>query len=215
MRNQAYFFFLVSAEQVNYASQLVSFSLDHHRIPNIWDGTLHQERTADLRTTGSLGEVIFADAYGLPRPLRAFGADDGQDLGRDFELCVDGVPKCFDIKTMRRKTNHFRPDYVLNIPASQLNRPGSLTDTYFHINLHQQADGRFVGTFVGLADKEDIRRGAIGQFYAAGATRIRADGSSFTFFTDTYEIDLGDLDTPPLTDAIRRLPGFGIATMNG
>ncbi|HNL39305.1 MAG TPA: hypothetical protein PKL15_09350 [Saprospiraceae bacterium] len=213
MRNQAYFFFLVSAEQVNFARQLVSFSLDHHRIPNIWDGTRHQDRTADLRTTGSLGEILFADAYGLPRPFRAFGADDGQDLGRDFDLCVNGQHKCFDIKTMRRKTNHFRPDYVLNIPAAQLNRPDSLTDSYFHINLHQQADGQFVGTFVGFADKEEIRRGAIGQFHAAGATRIRADGSRFTFFTDTYEIDLGDLLTPPLTDRIRQLPGFGIGQM--
>lgn len=207
---RSFFFFPVDDEQIDYARRLVAHAAEHHRVPNIWDGTPHQARTVDLRLTGSLGEVLFADAYQLPRPTRAFGADDGQDLGLDFELWVDGRPKRFDVKTMRRKTNLFRPGYVLNIPASQLNRSDSLTDSYFHINLHQTNEGGFIGTFVGFADKEDIRNGVIGQRYQAGATRIRNDKTQFQFFTDTYEIDLIDLHNPPLTDFIRRLKGFGI-----
>lgn len=210
MRNLGFFQIRVIAGQIDYARQLVEYSMAHHRIPNIWDGTGHQARTVELRFTGSLGEVLFADAYQLPRPSRSFGADDGQDWGKDFELTVAGERKCFDIKTMRRKTNHFRGAYVLNIPASQLNRPGSLTDCYFHINIHEAAAGQFIGSFVGYADKHEIRSGSVGKFYAAGTARTRADGTQFPFYTDTYEVDLGDLNTPPLTPFIRQLPGFAI-----
>ncbi len=210
MRHRAFFQIHATTEQVAFARQLVEYSMQHHRIPNIWDGTGHQARTVELRFTGSLGEVLFADAYQLQRPSRSFGADDGQDWGKDFELFVDGVYKCFDVKTMRRKTNRFGRGYVLNIPASQLNRPGSLTDCYFHINLHEEAGGRFVGSFVGFVGKDEIRSGVVGQLFPSGASRIRADGTSFTFYTDTYEVNLADLHTPPLTDFIRGLPGFGI-----
>lgn len=210
MRNQAFFQIHATPEQLAYARELVEYSMAHHRIPNIWDGTSHQARTVELRFTGSLGEVLFADAYRLPRPTRSFGADDGQDWGKDFELSVDGERKCFDIKAMRRRHNRFRPGYVLNIPASQLNRPDSLTDCYFHINLHEEKPGLFVGSFVGFVGKDEIRAGAVGQFYAGGAVRIRGDDTRFQFHTDTYEVDLADLLTPPLTDFIRGLPGFAI-----
>ena len=210
MHHHAFFQIHASAEQLAYARQLVEYSMQHHRIPNIWDGTVQQARTVELRFTGSLGEVLFADAYQLQRPVRSFGAADGQDWGKDFELFVDGVRECFDVKTMRRKTDRFRSGYVLNIPASQLNRPGSLTDCYFHINLHKEAGGLLVASFVGFVAKEDIRTGRAGQFYASGASRIRADGTCFPFHTDTYEVDLADLNTPPLNDFIRGLPGFAI-----
>lgn len=210
MRNQAWFQLTATAGQVAYAQQLVAYSLERHRIANVWDGHAHQARTVELRFTGTLGEVVFADAYQLARPQRSFGADDGQDWGKDFDLSVDGVHKRFDLKSMRRQHNRLRCGYVLNIPASQLRRPGSLTDSYFHLNLHQDATAQFIASFIGYIDKDEILSGAVGKFYAAGTARTRADGTQFWFYTDTYEVNLGDLQTPPLTDFIRRWPGFAI-----
>lgn len=210
MRNQAFFQFAVGAEPLARARELVEYSLAHHQTPNIWDRTDQRSRTAELRLTGSLGEILFADAYGLPRPARSFGAADGQDWGKDFELWIDAQRKCFDVKTMRRKTDRFQTGYVLNIPASQLDRPGSLTDCYFHISLHERAPGTTIASFVGYAHKDEIRSGALGRFYARGTARTRADGTRFVFHTDTYEVRLGDLYPPPITDFIRRLPGFAI-----
>lgn len=208
MRNQHFFEIKVTAEQVAYAKELVAYSMQHHTIPNIWDGTNAEKNTVDLRFTGSLGEILFADTYQLPRPTRSFGASDGQDLGKDFELLVDGELKSFDIKSMRRASNNFYSDYVLNIPSSQLNKPDSLTDYYFHINLHPKSGEDFVGSFVGYASKEEIKTGIIGKLYKAGTYRTRRDGTKFRFTDDTYEVDLGDLTTPPIADFIKQLEGF-------
>ncbi len=109
---------------------------------------------------------------------------------------------------MRRVSNNFYSDYVLNIPSSQLNKPDSLTDYYFHINIHSKVENGFVGSFVGYASKEEIKTGIIGKLYRAGTYRTRRDGSKFRFSDDTYEVDLADLTTPPLTDFIKHLEGF-------
>lgn len=197
MRNQGFFQLRVRPEQLAYAHQLVAHSLAHHTVPNIWDG--HDKDTATLRLTGSLGEVLFADVYGLPRPARAFGAADGQDWGQDFELVlVPGRrPARVDLKTMLRKSNRFYADYVLNIPANQLRRPDSRTDCYFHITLHQTPDGGTIASFVGYVGKTEIETGAVGTLWPAGSARTRRDGSQFRFTHDTYEVDFGDLRTPP------------------
>jgi hypothetical protein len=208
MRNQFYFQIKVTQEQVGYTKQLVEHSMQNHKIPNIWDGTNNENRTVELRFTGSLGEVVFADTYGLKRPTRSFGADDGQDLGRDFQFEVEGDLKSFDIKSMRRKNNVFYSDYVLNIPSSQLNRLNSLTDYYFHINLHEETPNNFVASFVGYAKKEEIVNREIGIFYKAGSTRTRGNGTTFTFFNETYEVDLKDFTSPPTNDSIKQKIGY-------
>lgn len=212
MRNAFYFYVKVTEEQVAYAKQLVEYSLKNHPIPNIWDGTNKEKDTIDLRFTGTLGEVVFADVYGLQRPVRSFGAVDGQDLGKDFQLSIHGEPKNFDIKSMRRNGNTFYADYVLNIPSSQLNKPNSLTDFYFHINIHPKTGvgEEFTATFVGFVSKDEIRNGTVGKFYPAGTWRTRANGTKFRFNEDTYEVDLVDLTTPPLDEAIQKRNGFGI-----
>lgn len=209
MRNQFYFQVKVTPEQVAYAKQLVEFSMQNHKIPNIWDGTNQENRTVELRFTGSLGEVLFADVYGLDRPTRSFGANDGQDLGRDFQLNVEGELKSFDIKSMRRKNNTFYSDYVLNIPASQLNRHNSLTDYYFHINLHEESPNNFVASFVGYVKKEEITANEIGNFFPSGSTRTRGNGTTFKFYNPTYEIDLKDFTSPPTNEAIKQKIGYG------
>lgn len=212
MRNQFYFYLKISPEQVAYAKKLVEYSMQHHTIPNIWDGTNDEKNTVDLRFTGTLGEVLFADVYRLARPMRSFGAADGQDWGKDFQLkMLDGTVKNFDIKSMRRNGNTFYADYVLNIPSSQLNRPNSLTDYYFHINIHPKTgvSEDFTATFVGFGSKEDIKNGIIGKFYAAGTWRTRANGTKFRFNEDTYEVDLADLTTPMISERISGMEGFG------
>ncbi len=208
MRNQFYFHIKVTQEQVLYAKQLVEYSMQHHKIPNIWDGTNHAHRTIELRFTGSLGEVVFADTYSLERPFRSFGADDGQDFGRDFQLNIGGELRSFDIKSMRRKGNTFYTDYVLNIPANQLNRPHSLTDYYFHISLHEHSPNDFIASFVGYVKKEEITSKLIGTFYSAGSTRTRGNGTTFEFFNDTYEIDLKDFTSPPTSEPIKQRLGY-------
>lgn len=213
MRNDFYFCFKITAEQVAYARKLVEYSIQNHTVPNIWDSTEKAKKnTADLRLTGTLGEVVFADTYGLKRPARAFGASDGQDWGKDFQLILDNKVYNFDVKTMRRNGNTFYADYVLNIPASQLKKPESLTDFYFHVNIHPKTgkDTDFIASFVGYVNKEEIKQGKVGKFYPAGTLRTRADGTQFPFHEDTYEVALTDLSTPPLNEKIRQLPDFRI-----
>jgi len=208
MRNQFYFQVNVSPEQVLYTKKLVEHSMQHHKIPNIWDTTNHANRTVELRFTGSLGEVVFADIYGLERPNCSFGADDGQDLGRDFQMEIAGKLQSFDLKSMRRKNNVFYADYVLNIPASQLHRPNSLTDYYFHISLHEAKPNEFIASFVGYIKKEEVIANTIGIFYVSGSTRVRGNGTTFPFYNDTYEIDLKDFTSPPLNEYIKGKLGY-------
>jgi len=208
MRNAFYFQINVSDEQTAYAKSLVEYSLENHKVPNIWSATAHENRTAELRLTGTLGEVVFADAYRLARPTRSFGASDGQDLGRDFEVkTADGI-KSFDIKTMRRKSNSFFENYILNIPHSQISKANSLTDFYFHISLHTDKSGRFIATFVGYVQKSEILEGKLGTLFRAGTTRTRADGTTFDFTADTYEVLLQDFTTPLVSQHIRNLKGY-------
>lgn len=210
MQNKGYFQYTATKMQVQYAEQLVAYSMKHHPVANIWDGTAMQKRTFELRFTGSLGEVMFADAYRLPRPQRAFGAIDGQDWGKDFEMSLNGQNSGFDIKTMRRDSDIFYANYVLNIPYSHLHRPNSLTDYYFHISLHQNSSKQWIASFVGFVNKTDIKNEEIGIFYPKNSERVRKNGTCFRFYTDTYEVDLQDFNSPPITSFIRKLPNFKI-----
>jgi hypothetical protein len=211
MRNSFYFYIKVTSEQVEYTKKLVEHSMKNHTIPNIWDGTNKEKDTVDLRFTGTLGEVVFADVYGLDRPTRSFGALDGQDLGKDFQIEIEGEIRNFDIKSMRRNNNTFYSDYVLNIPSSQLNKHNSLTDYYFHINIHPKTgvDEDFVASFVGYVSKDEIKNGTVGKFYSAGTWRTRGNGTKFKFNEDTYEVDLADLTSPLLNDKIKKMEGYG------
>lgn len=212
MKNNFYFYFKINSEQIRYAKQLVQYSIENHNIPNIWDNTNQKENTVELRFTGTLGEVLFADVYGLKRPTRSFGSINGQDLGKDFQLEIDGKILNFDIKTMRRNTNIFYSDYVFNIPSSQLNKPNSLTDMYFHININPKIgkNENLTASFVGFVSKYKIKNGKIGKFYSTGTWRIRRNGTKFMFNENTYEVDLIDLCSPPTNDRMKQLNGFGI-----
>lgn len=104
MRNEFFFQIGISDEQVALAHKLVDYSIEHHPIPDIFTNDPQGKmRQREFRFTGTIGEIVFADAYGLPRPTRSFGAIDGQDFGQDFQLLIDGQLKSLDVKSMGRK----------------------------------------------------------------------------------------------------------------
>ena len=208
MRNKFYFQFFVTNEQVEYANQLVNYSLIHHPISNIWDK--HEDKKANTsiyRFTGSLGETVFADAYHLPRKTRSFGAVDGQDYGQDFQLLVNEQLRNIDTKAMQRKSNIFFKDYVLNIPSSQLHRPETITDDYFCLSFHKEQD-IWIASFIGIISKTEVLNGNIGILYQKDTWRTRKDKTKFQFNEDTYEIDFKDIHSPWLTPEIKAKSGF-------
>ncbi|WP_229216418.1 hypothetical protein [Dyadobacter sp. 3J3] len=201
----------VTDEQKKYARQLVEFSLRHHKIANVWDNQNERfSQTRIMRYTGSLGEIVFADTYHLPRPVKSFGAADGQDWGQDFLIHSDQYTFSLDIKSMRRRTGNLSADYVLNIPAFQLHKARSKTSHYFCISFHQTESEGTVASLLGFIDKHALLNGEVGTLITKGTDRIRFDQSTFTFQADTYEILLKDIESPVLTDTIRGLKGFRV-----
>ncbi|MBE9462997.1 hypothetical protein ACFP1I_14650 [Dyadobacter subterraneus] len=201
----------VSDEQKKYARQLVEHSLRHHKIANIWDNQNERfSQTRIMRYTGSLGEIVFADTYHLPRPAKSFGAIDGQDWGQDFLITSEEYTFSLDIKSMKRKTGNLAGDYVLNIPAFQLRKPNSKTSHYFCISFHQTESEGTVASLLGFIDKQALLNGEVGTLFLKGTDRVRQDNSSFTFYEDTYEILLKDIESPVITEFVRGLPGFRI-----
>lgn len=157
-----------------------------------------------------MGEIVFADLYHFPRPSKSFGDSNGQDWGQDFLIQSDDQNFSVDIKSMKRRSGDLSSDFVLNIPAHQLHKPGSKTSHYFCISFHQSESRGTIASLVGFIDKEALEKGEIGTFYKAGSIRLRQDSSSFTFHENTYEILLGDIDSPVLTDFVRGIKGFKI-----
>jgi hypothetical protein len=206
LQNKYYFSIIVTEEQKEYAKQLVEYSIKHHPIPNIWDSH-KKEKTKLLRITGTIGEIIFADLYELERPKRSFGAIDGQDFGKDFELIIEGISRKLDIKTMNRKSNVFFKNYVLNIPARNINRLDSVTDYYYCISLHKE-NNHTIASIIGYIKKEDIIKEKIGVLHKKGAKRIRLDKTYFTFYEDTYEVFFKNIKKPILTEKIKKIESF-------
>ena len=214
MSNNAFFFQIdIQAEQVALANQLVDYSIENHPIKDIFANDPNgKERQRDFRFTGSLGEIVFADVYELPRPTKSFGAIDGQDFGQDFVLEMNGQKQSFDVKSMGRQNNNFRTNYVLNLPAYQMRRAEALTDCYFCLSIHRNGD-KYVASFLGYVAKQEIISGQIGVLYEAKTKRIKDDGGSFVFQRDTYEVDFQDISTPMLNNKIRTMAGFQQKTL--
>jgi hypothetical protein len=215
LNHSSYIQISVGEEQKVFARNLVEHSLRHHHVSNIWDRHENElSKTRMMRFTGSLGEIVFADAYHLPRPTRSFGAVDGQDLGQDFLISSDNEHFSLDVKSMKRRSGELGEDFVLNIPASQLKKHDSKTTHYFCISFHQSQTNGTVASLLGFIDKNSLLKGETGIFYKAGTKRIRFDDTFFTFHQDTYEIRFADIDPPVVTDYVRRLKGFRVCKLN-
>jgi len=214
LTNGSYIQISVSENQKLFARELVEYSLRHHHVSNIWDKQENfLSQTRMMRFTGSLGETVFADTYHLPRPLKSFGATDGQDWGQDFKIISDEQTFSLDIKSMKRSSGNLAANYVLNIPAHQLHKPNSKTSHYFCISFHQSETNGTVASLLGFIDKHALEKGEVGTLYKAGTKRIRSNQTTFTFQKDTYEILLSDIDPPVVTDYIRKLDGFRICSL--
>jgi hypothetical protein len=214
LNNGTYIQISVSDEQKLFARQLVDHSIRHHHVSNIWDK--NQDRltqTRMMRFTGTLGEIVFADCYHLPRPTRSFGATDGQDWGQDFLIRSENEDFAVDIKSMKRRSGVLAGDYVLNIPSSQLHKPGSKTTHYFCISFHQSETEGTIASILGFIDKQSLEKGETGMLYRAGTQRRRADGSTFTFNESTYEVLFGDIAPPVITESLRRIKGFRVCEL--
>lgn len=198
-----------TAEQIEYAAQLVEYSLKNHTVPNIWDNDkTKKEQTPLLRFVGSLGETVFADVYGLPRHKNSFGASDGQDYGNDFLIETNGIAYILDLKSMHRKNDNFYGNYVLNIPSEQLHKIKSVTDFYYCLSVHWDEKENYYVSFLGTIRKKDILDGKVGILYKSGSLRTRGDGTSFPFISDTYEVEFKDFLKPRITEKITKAKGF-------
>ena len=207
--NEFFFQINITTEQLNYANKLVDYSIKHHPVSDIFHNDPGgRERQKEFRLTGTLGEVVFADTYNLERPQKSFGAVDGQDFGKDFTLNIKGTERTIDIKTMRRKNNRFRENYVLNLPKYQMVRNNVITDYYYCISLHKNSDNNFIASFIGYVSKKMIQNEEIGILYKKGTKRIKDNGGFFVFQRDTYEVDFKDISTPVLNEKIKKLNGF-------
>ncbi len=208
MMNEFFFQIEVTAEQVEYANKIVDYSISFHPVTDIFahdpDGKLRQR---EFRFTGSLGEIVFADAYKLDRPTKAFGAIDGQDFGMDFKLKIDDKDISVDVKSMGRKNNNFRENYVLNLPKYQMEKDMVITDFYYCISIHKEQNN-YIASFIGHIEKELVYSGQVGILYKKGTKRIKDDGGSFIFQRDTYEVDFKDIKSPHVTNFIKSLKGY-------
>lgn len=214
LNNGTYIQISVSDEQKVFARRLVSHSVIHHHISNIWDKNKDRlAQTRMMRFTGTLGEIVFADCYHLPRPERSFGATDGQDWGQDFLIRSDSEDFAVDIKSMKRRSGILAGDYVLNIPSSQLHKPGSKTSHYFCISFHQSETNGTIASLLGFIDKQALENGETGTLFRAGTKRTRADGSTFTFNESTYEVLFADIAPPVVTNSLRRIKGFRVCEL--
>ena len=108
---------------------------------------------------------------------------------------------------MHRKSNRFRDNYVLNIPAYQLHKEFSKTDYYFCISFHNDANIDYA-TFLGFINKADVLAGKIGDLFLKGTQRIREDKTAFTFQRDTYEIMFKHIEPPHVPAEIKQREGF-------
>ncbi|SDF33491.1 hypothetical protein SAMN04487996_11046 [Dyadobacter soli] len=214
LNNGTYIQISVSDEQKLFARQLVDHSIKHHHISNIWDKNADRlAQTRMMRFTGTLGEIVFADCYHLPRPTRSFGATDGQDWGQDFLIRSDTEDFAVDIKSMKRRSGILAGDYVLNIPSSQLHKPGSKTSHYFCISFHQSETDGTIASLLGFIDKAALENGDIGMLFHKGTKRTRTDGTTFSFNESTYEVPFSDIAPPVVTHSLRRIKGFRLCEL--
>lgn len=220
IKKRGIFSIQVTDEQKAFAKELTSYSFKHHPVKNIENdiddnGILlnNKEKWLSSRFLGTLGEIVFADVYGLPRKTKSYGAIDGQDMGIDFVVnhIVTKQPIYIDIKTMHRnESKRFMGYHVVNIPARYVDDPFYQTNCFVALSYYPKIEDRMF--FCGSVKKDEVvskcnrehngnsRIGqkltekTLGAFWARGDERIRANGSVFRFAHDVYEVEYHNMD---------------------
>jgi len=135
----------------------------------------------EMQYTGVLGEVVFADLMGLPRP-----SGGGFDYGIDFQILGVNI----DMKTMGRDC-FVRENFVNNLICSQVDYYQSETDAYLFASINKTIK---VLEILGWCRKSDIQRQHNGiKKFLKGETRKRADRTTFETRSDMYEIPVKSL----------------------
>lgn len=204
-----YFQIHVTEEQKDYAKKLVQSSMAHDFSPDYFkrypDGKQIAQRK---RFVGTLGEVLFADVYNLPRPTISYDSFNVAEYGHNFILRLDGVVYSLNVITVSRENSVLYDNYVFRIASYQLNKDFSRMDFYYPIMLHEQ-DGVTIATFVGLIKKDSVVSGEIGELCVTGTRR-----GVLTYSYDTHEILCKELARPLLTNRIRNVLGFKILRLS-
>lgn len=186
--------FSITPEQVAYARELVQYSIDNHTVWNSWTDA---SQTYRYRFAGTLCEVIFADAYGLQRPARAFGANDGQDYGEDFVL--DGYT--IDIKG---RVTEIPQLYSFYINASQAERENTKTDYYYFMHCYPESAPAYC-LLLGSVKCEDVRTCAKSVRRRKGETM-----GNVIWDNDVFDVSLSNLRAPRMPKNAPALPNIRI-----
>jgi hypothetical protein len=197
--------FTATAEQIQYAHSALQRSLAAGYKDKFNGKQKDTALNTDLRFRGFLGEVLFADAYGLPRPKECFGIA-GQDYGKDFVL--GGCN--FDVKTVKLKTT---PTAARNVsfilPDSMIDAPKSVTEYYFFIAIIETSGG-FDAYLCGSISAAKIKARTIGTAYKAGDKLHfgRGTANDFVFHNDCLRLNIGEIVPVKITPKIEKLPNF-------
>lgn len=159
----------VSDEQMRFAQDMVNKY--NFGMRGYGDGN-HSEQL-----TGIIGQTVFADLLGLPRPDGANGFDNGVDF------IING--KKVDIKTMSRSVS-VKDHYAHNFIGYQRKYA---VDYYVFASYNTKSG---VLSICGFASKEEFLQRS--KFYNKGDLRYRDDGTSFPTKAPLYEIRQRDLN---------------------
>lgn len=203
-----YFQIHVTDEQKRYAKKLVESSMFHDFDHNFFRGDPEgKERMERYRYVGTLGEVVFADTYGLTRPKISYDAIDAKEFGQDFLLQLDNISYTINLRTKYREYITYNENHIFGIQSIELHKGFSNTNYYYCIIFEDQNEVT-VANFIGLIKKDSVLRGEIGKLIPPG-TRCK-DGKTTVSFHDTHEIKFKELVRPLLTNRIMNMPGFKI-----
>ena len=160
--------------------KIIEDYLQHHNLGNrgIEDGD-HGKQKIGLIGELSVYKYLLGEFPNLKNKKDGF--DGGFDIAYNARL--------LDVKTMGRKS-FVRASYVNNFYLLQSDHN---SDTIIFCSYHLNEK---VLEICGWLSKTELSTRGI--FYAAGTRRIRADGSSFIFRQNNYEVenkDLDDIDT--------------------
>jgi len=195
--------FSITDEQVQYAKNALAKSLD---IPfaNYWDLEDGKSHTEKWRFYGFLGEVVFADAYKLPRPTHCYGLN-GQDKGSDFVLNGAHI----DIKTAPLKVAPKRAEYFTFMPSVRIiDKADSITDNYFFVGIYEE-NGVFTCYFAGSATAKDMKNRKVGKEHRKGEI-LNFATKSYTIQTDCIRLNATQIKPVKITELLTGLPNFEI-----
>jgi hypothetical protein len=194
-------------EQVKYALDAVTRSLQTN-FNDYWKAQNEQANAAKTwRFDGFLGEVLFADAYGLPRPTECYGLN-GQDGGRDF--IVNGAN--VDAKATRRKREPYNAKSLSFMPSVRcIDKADSTTQYYFFISLYEEL-GVYTAWFAGSISRDILQARKAGKLYKAGE-RIAFEGRngithSQPIAKDCIRLDATELKPVKITPELEKMNCF-------